>query len=103
MIVPLFSGSGMRVKIIEGMAMGKAIVTTPIGLEGIPGRDGKEVMVAESAEAFIIAICKLIESPELKINLGKNARLMAEEIFDNHKIGARVVHFYHDLVEKQAK
>ncbi len=103
MIVPLFSGSGMRVKIIEGMAMGKAIVTTPIGLEGIPAQNGKEVMVADSVAAFLNAIYRLIENPELKINLGKNARRLTEEIFDNHKIGGRVVHFYRDLVEKQVK
>jgi glycosyltransferase involved in cell wall biosynthesis len=56
MVVPLLSGSGMRVKIIEGMAMGKAIVTTSIGKEGIIAQHKKELLVADSAEDFAAAV-----------------------------------------------
>ena len=50
MIVPLFSGSGMRIKIIEGMALGKPIVTTPIGTEGISTTSGTNILIADNEE-----------------------------------------------------
>ncbi|MBK7964297.1 MAG: glycosyltransferase [Bacteroidetes bacterium] len=68
MIVPLFSGSGMRVKIVEGMAMQKAIVTTSIGAEGIAGVDGRDFLIGNTAEEFASNILKLLEDPSTKIN-----------------------------------
>ena len=56
MIVPLFAGSGIRVKILEGMALGKVIITTRIGLEGIPAIDRKHVLIADTKEEMIEAI-----------------------------------------------
>lgn len=58
MIVPLFSGSGIRVKIIEGMALGKTIVSTSLGAEGIPCKDGQNILIADSPELFAEKIAK---------------------------------------------
>ncbi len=98
MIVPLRSGSGMRVKIVEGMAMGKAIVTTSIGAEGIPGKDGSEFLLADSAEAFADRVVLLLQNPELQQKLGKNARSFAMLHFDNLKIGNMLMRFYESLI-----
>jgi len=62
MVVPLFSGSGMRIKIIEGMALGKPIVTTAIGTEGILTTSGVNIVVTEDADGFVQSISYLIEN-----------------------------------------
>ena len=60
MIVPLFSGSGMRVKILESMALGRVVITTSMGLEGIDACHHREVLLADTVESFIeaIALCR---------------------------------------------
>jgi glycosyltransferase involved in cell wall biosynthesis len=97
MIVPLFSGSGMRVKIVEGMAMGKAIVTTAIGAEGIAGKDGQEFLIANTNNEFADAVIRLLQSPEKQQEIGKNARLYSEKVFDNSAIGKQLIAFYESL------
>jgi polysaccharide biosynthesis protein PslH len=60
MIVPLLAGSGMRLKILEALALGRVVITTSIGLEGIDATDGKEVLIANTDEEYIekIRFCK---------------------------------------------
>ncbi len=97
MVVPLFSGSGMRVKIVEGMAMGKAIVTTPVGLEGIPATDGREVLLATNVDSFVRVLRRCLTEVGLVEKLGQNAREFAKVQFDNPKIGNRLLSFYKSL------
>ncbi len=97
MIVPLFSGSGMRVKIVEGMAMGKAILSTSIGAEGIGGRAGEEYLIADDANTFTERLIQLLQNPALQNRIGGNARSFAKQVFDNKQIGARLIQFYEDL------
>jgi len=94
MIVPLFSGSGMRIKIIEGLALGKAIVSTTIGTEGINTTNRENIMVADSKEDFIGAISELIENKPLFEKIGLNANRYIHENFDNTVIAKRLVDFY---------
>ena len=103
MVVPLFSGSGMRVKIIEGLALGKAIVTTTIGLEGIPAVNQKDVLVADNAEQFINCLRDLLNHPNRIKELGANARTLAETHFDNPVIGKRLLDFYSELISADSK
>jgi len=98
MVVPLFSGSGMRVKIIEGMALGKAIVTTSIGAEGIPAENGKHLLIANDKLAFVDAIALLLNDHEKVIELGQNAIKFAQTTFDNHHIGNELIKFYQSLL-----
>lgn len=58
MIVPLFSGSGMRVKILEGMALGRVVITTTLGKEGISAEDGTHILEANNAAEFFISDIK---------------------------------------------
>lgn len=103
MVVPLFSGSGMRVKIIEGLALGKAIVTTTVGLEGIPAINQKDVLVADNAAQFIESLRDLLNHPNRIKELGANARLLAETHFDNPGIGKRLLNFYSELISENSK
>jgi glycosyltransferase involved in cell wall biosynthesis len=89
MVVPLLSGSGMRVKIIEGMAMGKAIVTTSIGLEGIIAQHQKELLVADSAEDFAAAVVQLLNDNSLVVRLGNEARELIQTRYDLHFLGKK--------------
>lgn len=89
MIVPILSGSGMRVKIIEGMAMGKAIVTTSIGLEGILAADRREVLIANEPAEFAYRILELLDQPELVKSLGIAARRLVEERYELHFLGKK--------------
>lgn len=100
MMVPLQSGSGMRIKIIEGMAMGKVIVSTSIGAEGIPVTHNENIIIADSPEEFANAIKKLSSNQELKNRIGNNARKFIEDNFENTKLIANLLAFYKDLSGK---
>ncbi len=94
MVVPLHSGSGMRIKIIEGMALGKPIVSTAIGTEGISTISGKNIIIADSAEAFVNAISELIENREYADAIGRNAIEYIHEKFDNLTSAGSLIEFY---------
>ncbi|WP_340113228.1 glycosyltransferase family 4 protein [Maribellus mangrovi] len=94
MVVPLFSGSGMRIKIIEGMALGKSIVSTTIGAEGIDLEPGKHLLVANNEDEFVEAISKLVEDKELFTQLGENAIDFIHEKFDNLATAGKLIDFY---------
>lgn len=97
MVVPLLSGGGMRVKIVEGMALGKAIVSTTIGAEGIECENGRNILIADSPEAFAEAIERCVKDPQLCRRLGENARKTAEEYYDNEVIIRKLLNFYKEL------
>ncbi len=99
MIVPLFSGSGMRIKIVEGMGLGKSIVTTPIGTEGISTTSGENILIAKNREEFIESVSKLVENKELFSSIGKNAIEYIHENFDNLAASAALVDFYKQHTE----
>ena len=74
MLVPLFSGSGIRIKIIEGMAMQKTIISTKIGAEGIHYTNRKNIMIANTPDEFLSAISECVKDKTLCKNIGENAR-----------------------------
>jgi glycosyltransferase involved in cell wall biosynthesis len=99
MVVPLLSGSGMRIKIIEGMALGKPIVTTSIGTEGISTSTGKNIVVADDAPRFIRAVSDLVENKPYFETIGKNAIEYIHENFDNLASASALVNFYKKHIE----
>lgn len=101
MVVPLRSGSGIRVKIIEGMAMGKAIVSTSIGAEGLPVEDGRHLLLADSPDAFVAQIGRCLESESLCRTLGAAARKLAEEQFDFKMTGGAMMTFFAQIVQNK--
>ena len=98
MIAPLLSGSGMRVKIIEAMGMGKAVITTKIGAEGIFYKQGYNIIIADTAEDIVTAIKDLIDNPSEIKRIGDNARKLIESHYDNNKIIDNLVAFYQTLL-----
>lgn len=99
MLVPLLAGSGIRVKIIEAMAMGKTIISTRIGCEGIDVTDGVNILIADSKDEFIDKIRLCINDPSTAEQIGVNARKRAEEKYNNRKISAEVAEFYIKVLE----
>ncbi len=99
MVVPLFSGSGMRIKIIEGMALGKPIVSTPIGTEGISTQSGKNILIADNEKEFIAEVERLITDYELFQNISRNAIEYIHEKFDNLALAGELTGFYKNNIE----
>ncbi len=97
MIVPLLSGGGMRVKIIEGMALGKTIVTTSIGAEGIDYENNINCIQADDADEFAEAVSKCISDKKFYNEIGKNAKILALKQYNNADICKRLIKFYKSL------
>jgi polysaccharide biosynthesis protein PslH len=97
MIVPLRSGSGIRVKILEGMAMGKTIVSTSIGAEGIDCTNGENILIADTPNAMVNAIEFYVNNKEKCSVLGQNARKLIEDKYDNKILSKRFIEFYNQL------
>ncbi|PKP22695.1 MAG: glycosyl transferase family 1 [Bacteroidetes bacterium HGW-Bacteroidetes-21] len=94
MIAPIFSGSGMRVKIIEGMALGKTIITTTIGTEGINTCHQQNILIANKADDFILLIKKCLENREFCDSIGKNAIEFVRTNYDIKSITKSLIKFY---------
>ncbi len=94
MIVPLNSGSGMRIKIIEGMALGKPIVTTKIGTEGISTTSGKNIIIAADKVEFVKAVSELIENRDFFESISRNAIEYIHDNFDNLTSAGALIEFY---------
>ena len=75
-VVPLRMGSGTRLKVLEGLAMGKAMVSTAIGCEGIDVVDGEHLRIADTPEAFADAVLALMGNPALARTLAGNGRTL---------------------------
>ncbi len=96
-IVPLLSGSGIRIKIIESMAMGRTVVTTMIGAEGIQYSEYENIIIADTPAKMVEVICKIIKEPKEAQRIGCNARKLVEEVYDNKKIIDRLMIFYDEI------
>lgn len=98
LVVPLQSGGGVRIKIFEAMALGKAIVTTSIGAEGIEVKDNIHIMIADDPETFVQKIKYLVENPREVQKMGEAARKLIEEKYDQSKIIAALLNRYQELL-----
>lgn len=96
-VVPLLSGSGIRIKIIESMAMGRTVVTTMVGAEGIQYSEYENIIIADSPAKMVEVICKLLRDPMDAKRIGKNARRLVEDLYDNKKIIDRLLIFYDEI------
>ena len=100
-IVPLFSGSGMRIKIIESMALGNTVITTLVGAEGILYTEFDNIIIADNVPKMVENICRLYQHPEEAEAIGMNARRLVEEVYDNKKIINRLLIFYDEIKSKR--
>jgi len=98
MVVPVLAGSGMRVRILEGLARAMPIVTTTIGLEGIDARVGLDLLVADSPEDFAAAVVALLRDPERQRRLGAAGRQLVEDRYDRRKVLGRLEEAYQEAI-----
>ncbi len=99
MVVPLFSAGGMRVKIIEGMALGRAIISTPIGAEGIAHTDGKNILLARNISEFTDRILGLLDQPARVPELGSEAQKLVKSKYSDSHIVQELIAFYKRLLK----
>lgn len=98
MIVPLLSGGGMRVKIVEGMAMQKCIISTSLGAEGINYKNGVNILIANNRDEFFKAIRRCIADEDYCKAVGVNARKLIEEQHDQKKMTGILMEVYKSLL-----
>jgi polysaccharide biosynthesis protein PslH len=95
-IVPLFAGSGTRLKIYEAMAASLPVVSTTLGAEGLTYEDGRTIVIADSAEAFAQKCLELLDDPGRRRQIADAACKQVTESFDWEKVAIR----FHDVLER---
>ena len=100
-VVPLRIGSGTRLKILEALAMGKAVVSTTVGAEGLDLRDGEEIFIADEPKAFAEAVTQLLTDSSLRQKIGENGRARVEQDYDWRNIGKKLLAVYESVINKQ--
>lgn len=93
-VVPLRIGGGTRLKVLEAMAMGQALVSTRLGCDGFPFTDGREVLFADDPAAFATAVVRLLQDREQAAALGRAARAYVEQHFGWEAIVPRLEALY---------
>jgi glycosyltransferase involved in cell wall biosynthesis len=93
MLAPLKSGSGVRIKILEGMSFGVPIITTEIGAEGINGQNGTDLFISKNEEDFIKSSINLSNSKEKRASLGLNAKKYIENNYQLEPITKKIIEF----------
>jgi glycosyltransferase involved in cell wall biosynthesis len=97
-VVPLRAGGGTRLKILEAMALGRPVVSTSLGCEGLAVEDGKHLLVANDAEGFAAAVARLLTDPALAARLTLQARALVERDYDWTAIAGRLLQVYDELL-----
>lgn len=97
LIVPLFSGSGVRLKILEAMSLGKPVIATTKAAEGIPFTNGENILIADDADFFVSQIKRCVKESELLKRLGGSAKQLIREHYNPSHIGQQLLMFYLSL------
>lgn len=101
-IVPLRLGGGTRLKIVEAMAMGKAMVSTTLGAEGIDAVAGRDILIEDQPDAFADAVIRLLAEPELAARIGNSARHLSEARYAWSAAAKALEGFYRQVLEASA-
>ena len=101
MIVPILSGSGMRIKILEGLAHRKGIVATRIAAEGMGVRSGEHLFIANEPQDFADAISTLIENRSMYDLIAKQGYQLVEKRFSNDAVVGGLLRFYEKELKKK--
>ena len=97
MVVPLRVGSGMRVKILNGLAQELPMVSTTVGCSGIAVEAGRHLLIADTPEDFAAATLRVLKDRSLADALGRNGRRLVQTHYDQHVIGPRILDVYRQL------
>jgi polysaccharide biosynthesis protein PslH len=98
-VVPLRLGGGTRLKIVEAMAMGKAIVSTTLGAEGIEAVPGRDLLIEDQPAAFADAVNRLLADPDLTARIGQSARRLAVQRYSWNGAAQALEGFYRRILE----
>jgi glycosyltransferase involved in cell wall biosynthesis len=98
MVVPLFSGSGIRVKILEAMALGKTVVCTSTAASGIPFTNGKHLLIADSEDDFVRLLSELLEKKVVINEIGHHAQELIRTTFDHKQLTAQLIEHFESLL-----
>ncbi len=98
MVVPLLSGSGIRIKIIEGMHLQRAIVATSIAAKGIDIVHDEHILIADTPDDFAEAVCSLIYNPDRGKRIALNAKKHAYQNFDAIVLAKKLTEFYQKIL-----
>ncbi len=101
-VVPLRLGGGTRLKIVEAMAMGKAVVSTTLGAEGIEAVPGRDILIEDQPATFADAVNRLLAEPDLARRIGGSARRLAVERYGWSEAAWALDRFYYNILEKVA-
>jgi polysaccharide biosynthesis protein PslH len=100
-IVPLRVGGGTRLKIYEAMAMGKAVVSTALGAEGLPVENGENIVLADQPAEFANQVVRLLNNPEKRAGLGRAARALVQEKHSWRSVAAIFDEVLNHIVESR--
>lgn len=98
-ITPLRIGGGTHLKVIEAMAAGTPVVTTPVGAEGLPVKHGKHAWIAADAEGLADGVLQLLEDKRLRKMITAEARCLVEKEFDWSIIAKKQMAFYQQILK----
>jgi glycosyltransferase involved in cell wall biosynthesis len=101
-VVPLRAGGGTRLKILEAMALGRPVVSTAIGCEGLDLIDGEHLLIADTPEQFAAKTVRLLKDAELSHDLCRNARKLVETRYGWDRIAQRLLDIYEEMVGNTA-
>jgi len=99
-VVPLRFGGGVRIRTLEGMAMGMAIVSTTVGADGIAAIHGKDLLLADTPSEFAARVCEILRSPLLARRLGERAREFVVQEHSEDAVRERVLQIFNGLAEQ---
>ncbi|MDQ4140132.1 MAG: glycosyltransferase family 4 protein, partial [Bacteroidota bacterium] len=101
MVVPLLSGGGMRIKIIEGMGLGKCILTTPVGAEGISVTSGENIVIGTTPEDWIDLLRKYCKG-KLPVNeIAQKAADFIRQEYDNRLVIKKYLSLYSSIISNK--
>jgi hypothetical protein len=98
MLVPLLAGGGMRVKIVEGLALGKCVVTTTVGAEGVQGQAGEHFLIADEPQAWIGLLDGYARGSWQPEAFSAKARELVEKLYDNKIVVKQYLLLYRELI-----
>jgi glycosyltransferase involved in cell wall biosynthesis len=98
-VVPLRVGGGTRLKVLDAMAMGKALVSTSIGCEGIDVRHGEHLIVADTPETFAQSVSTLLDDRTKRRTLGGAARTLVEQRYAWRVVGCQLLDAYRKAMD----
>jgi glycosyltransferase involved in cell wall biosynthesis len=100
-VVPLRSGGGTRLKILEALASGRAVVSTSLGCEGLEVTHGRDILIADEPAAFAEAVLACARDPALRARLGAAGRALVERRYRWEAIGADLADFYRERLAQR--